>query len=123
VWVYVPQTVSDMSARSRHASGRSRGTDTCLDGVVIGPSLPICATAPRCTNTWMMGGSAARRTLTFATLIGSRGISGGRKFFVGGNWKCNGSVSQVEVSRRGRLGGQEGPASEHASRESACVPV
>lgn len=24
--------------------------------------------------------------------------SAGRKFFVGGNWKCNGSVAQVDVS-------------------------
>lgn len=26
------------------------------------------------------------------------GLASGRKFFVGGNWKCNGSVSQVDVS-------------------------
>lgn len=27
----------------------------------------------------------------------TRGLASGRKFFVGGNWKCNGTVGQVEV--------------------------
>lgn len=28
------------------------------------------------------------------------GLASARKFFVGGNWKCNGSVSQVDVSSK-----------------------
>jgi len=48
----------------------------------------------------MISGSAARKLAQTATTAGARAFHAStraeaRKFFVGGNWKCNGSVSQV----------------------------